>query len=642
MVHERKSAIAAGIALFLLAALVLLTWAWRPPGPGPPPEVAKGRSEAPEEPPPRPARAIPAAGEAPVAGSASAPAVGTPGPLAEDAGGGHRPQGTVLDADRRPVKDALVSVSLDGRILAAVRTGPDGTFLLPPVRIEAENGQRFVITFLAKDGRGRTARLTARFWCTFEPGEEKATWLDGLHAGSLVLRDAAALDVRVTAGGRPAEGVPVWAEEETSYHSTGAVATDDRGRAHLDDIPVGRWTVFAKAPGCGAGRGSVRVPTGEVLEIPLSTRSLDVEAVDAATGKPVEGVRFLVAERRSREGQRDWRDFFPPLAFPPTDSAGRTRIPDLGEVEVRLTPILPGFEEPPEGTPSVEADAIATTVRVPFHGLRVLRWSLGPGERNPPEGARLVVGEERLLVHPDIPRQSPQEFREGRVEKGEVVVEGLGWGTVDVAALAPDGSLARLFAEAGCERGDPVRFRAPRRLTVVVKDEDGRPVARDVVALQRASGEAMAQPEVTDAEGKVVFAGIYPGEALVCPLASSEYDGVEGPIVDLDEGDRTAEAVVGREFPLVLRFREGGRAHLPPKFGLGLLFPGTDFRGEPRGGDPRKTGEDPDRGEVRLLVRAHAPGKPVVLLVTIPGRDPIRRDVAPPEKGAEATVEIDQ
>ena len=636
-----RRAVAAGVAVAAVVLLLFLLWP-RPAGDGGGANGVAGPGT------PAPATAGAPALPSRSAGTENPGATAPPFPAKEGEGtsggaadGGHGAHGRLVDADRRTAADVPVVLLLDGKTLAEARTGPDGEFRLPEIRVKAEGRSHFVFLVVARDGRGRAARDLLRMGVSFDPGEEREFTVSHTGLGTLVLREAAPLLVRVTAGGTPVEGAAVWAEEEApGLPGTEAAASARDGVARIEDVPSGRWTVFAKAPGRGAGRVSADLPARCPVEVALSPRSLDVEAVDAGTGKPLEGVRFAVAQRRTRDGKEDWEEFFPPLDPPPTDSAGRTRIPDLGEVAVRLRPIPAGLEEPVEGTDPVDVDAGAAAVRVPVRGLRTVRWPVLGGERTPPpDGSVLVYGEERLLQDVTLP-WAAMEGREGRVEKGEVVVGGLGWGGYRALARAPDGSLARLEAAPNAERGPPVRFLAPRRLTVVVRDEDGKPVP-DPVALLAPDGEAVALPHLPEAEGRTVFDGLYAGDVVVCALARTEWGGAEVARVDLAAGDRTLEAVVGRAFTLVVRFREGGRPRIPASREILLLTPGPDIRGQPHSESPEETGEDAARGDVRLRVRPHAPGKPVVLRVTIPGREPIRREVLPPPAGEEAVVAMD-
>jgi hypothetical protein len=112
--------------------------------------------------------------------------------------------------------------------------------------------------------------------------------------------------------------------------------------------------------------------------------------------------------------------------------------------------------------------------------------------------------------------------------------------------------------------------------------------------------------------------------------------------VDRAEGDRTVESVVGREFPLVARFRVGGRPRIPEAYEMRLLTPGPDVRGERHWEFPDDPAEDAEQGEVRFPARPHAPGRTVILQVVLPGREPIRREATPPPgPGGESVVEFD-
>lgn len=549
--------------------------------------------------------------------------------------------GRVVRADRSPAADLSVTVSLDGKVLAEVRTGADGGYLFPPMEVPAGDRKHFVFTYAVKDEKGFGARDTLRMGVVFDPDEERTLTLGGCGMQTLVLRDAGIIVVSVSTGDAPVEGATVWAEEEVpTFPSTGPETTDPEGLALIRDVPHGVWTVFARSPGHGSGRSRGSVPSGGPVLVTLSPRVLEIEAVDASTGVPVEGVRFQISERREIRGVFTWEATFPPVEPPPTDSAGRTRLEEAGEVELSLRPIPRGREDPVEGTKPVEVEARATTVRVPVPSLRTVSWPVEAGERGvPQEGTVFALGEERHLVHPVWGARGDPRW-EGTMRGGSLVVTGIDPGPFRALARAPDGSLARLEAAADSDRGSRIQFLAPRRLVVRVKDEDGRNV-RDPVALLDPSGEAVAQPELPDEEGKTVFEAIYAGEVVVCALARIEWGGAEVARVDLAAGDRTVEAVVGRAFTIVASFRIGGKARLPEEYELRWLTPGPPVRGQPHEESVDDPVEDAAAGTLRLRVRPWAPGKAVTLQVTVPGRKPVVREILPPAAGGEVAVDID-
>jgi hypothetical protein len=111
--------------------------------------------------------------------------------------------------------------------------------------------------------------------------------------------------------------------------------------------------------------------------------------------------------------------------------------------------------------------------------------------------------------------------------------------------------------------------------------------------------------------------------------------------VDLANGDRTVEAVVGRMFKVEVRFSLGGKARLPEEYEIRWLTPGPPVRGRPHEEMVDKSAEDAAAGTLRIYVRPSSPGAPVSLQVTIPGCQPLTREIRPPAAGGEVAVDID-
>jgi hypothetical protein len=481
-------------------------------------------------------------------------------------------------------------------------------------------------------------------------GEEQETWLGGSGMGVMVLRPATTLDVLVTSGGAPVAGARTWAEEETPFRPrTEDARTDDRGRARLEWIPEGAWTVHAEAP--GAGRGSVRVaaPAAGPVAVALANRTLEVEVAEEGTGTPVEGAGLFVWTRRHDGTEETWDEEWPPPAIPPTDSAGRTRILGRGFEPLRLAAVLPGEREARADAPRVDVAPDSVHARVTLRRARTVRWEVRDGERpRPAEGAEVRVAEARLFSHPFFAEALAGEddlaswgARRGRIDGRDLVVDGLDGREVRLVARSPDGSLALLRAAAGAGRGEPTRFLLPRRLEVVVRDEDGRPVTDFAAVLKDADGEPLASSNPPDRDGRIAFETLPATEAAVCVLARWDLGGGEALRVDLAGGDREAEVVVGRPFSVVVRVRVDGKPRLPAEHRLLRLLPGPG-RG-PLGVEEVvfDAAEDATKGEVRFAVRPLVPGGTVTLELRVPGRDPLRREAVPPPGGGEAVVEFD-
>ncbi|NUN51988.1 MAG: carboxypeptidase regulatory-like domain-containing protein [Planctomycetaceae bacterium] len=648
----KKAAMAAAV----LAAILL--WWTRPGGEGDPAPVipappailvSEGTDAARLQGvhvPPTPAVAGVEAPEGVPLASATGGAAASPFGFVPTTGGLHSGGvfGRLVDEERRPVAGASVTLLLGGRLLGSADSGGEGEFFLPPVPIEAEGATHFRYLLLAADGKGRAARAQAMVTMTTDPGEWSgegaAVMLPHMSMGTLTLRKAFPVEVLVTAGGVPVGGALVAAEEPGGRAGTGEFPTDPEGRARLESIPGGDWILRARGSGLGTGRILARVPAGDAIRIPLALRPLEIEVRDAATESPVEGVRLLVSRPVPGAEEGAWRTDFPPLLSPPSDSAGRILIADAGEGPLRLFPVRAGKEEPEAGVDPVEVAAGEGRVRVPLaQGIR-LRWTPAFGDRDPPpEGSRVEVALGNDAMD-GILLLGYGEVREARVEGGSLLLDGVEDIGPFAVARAPDGALARL-APPGREADPPAaRFFTPRKLSVSVRDEDGRHVP-GLVALLTPQGASLAHPQELDGEGRITFRGLLPETVAVCVLARTQWGGAEAARVDLTAGDGSVEAVVGREFLLRIRVRTGGKPGLPGEYELRLLTPGPACRGEPHFEYAEEAEEAPAAGEIRIRVRPHAPGAAVKVALRAKGGAWREAEVRPPAAGGEAEAAIE-
>ena len=582
-----------------------------------------------------------AAGAGAAAASPTTEAPAPEAPAAEATPGHPGLIGAVFDGERRPAAGARVRLLLPDGQERECRAAEDGSFRLVPPRVRVRGRARVAI--VATDARGLVG------WATTDVGfadaEPPEGWvMPGLAGIEIVLRQSCSVQVRVVSGGAPVEGAIVRAETEDAIPAKSAdLRTAADGTVLLESFPAGDWTILARAPGRGRGKTRVRLPhQGEgPVEVALSSRTVEVEVVAAGTGRPVEGATIHVREEWFRGGKPMlMSDFGSPIRPPPTDSSGRTRLEGVATDEpLEVLPVPPGESFPPEGTVPVRVEPGATAVRLELAAKRRVRWPLVAGERPvPPDGTEVRIVEASTLRMMDL---GLGDRFAARVAGGEITLEGSGGRSLSLVAVAPDGSLARLRAAAGAERGEPASFADPKALEVVVRDEDGAAVTDSIVMLKDEEGEPLATMEAPDATGTTRFEGLPAGAVVVCALAHWDYGGAEVARTRLTEARGKIEVVVGRPIPVRARVRIGGKPRLPEKFELLVRYPGPAPFEELCHEQVRDGAEDAERGEVRFSVRPHAPGKPVRLELRVPGRGEHGAEVRPVAAGGEAVVEFD-
>jgi hypothetical protein len=257
----------------------------------------------------------------------------------------------------------------------------------------------------------------------------------------------------------------------------------------------------------------------------------------------------------------------------------------------------------------------------------------------PPDGTRIDILEANLVRFREL---GLGRAIEGRIEGGVLRAEGFGGRALNLVGIAPDGSLARLRAAEGEEKGEPASFAEARTLVVVVKGEDGAPVQDACIVIKDDAGEPLTKLELPNAEGKFTFSGVPAGLVVVCPLAHWDYGGAEAARLELKEETTRIEVVVGNAMEVGVRIRVAGKPRLPERMDLHLKYPGPGPLDGLLNFEPLlEKKEDPERGEVRFTARPHAPGKPLVLELTVPGSEPRRAEVKPPAAGEVAWGEFD-
>ena len=384
-----------------------------------------------------------------------------------------------------------------------------------------------------------------------------------------------ALDVRVVfpTGATPPARVWVFAAPEWDTPIDAAPQpTDAEGRVQLVDLPEGTLRILALAKGSGRGQAWVTLPrdaTGPlVLELPPE-RVVTVEVVDAESGAGIAGAEVRVSETVRPPGISYVMtvDYAPAFPRSTTDAMGHLILEGLAPGGwIRLAANAEGYPQVPArrsefGTARLETSA--TSVQIALPRGRTVRWPIDTTwAEPPPDGTPVVI---RPATHDQA--HTTETPTQGVIEGGELGVAGWPPGPIQGLGVLPDGMIGRLFARAGEKGGAPITFFPARRIVVVARYRDCAPAAGFYVNVHNEGNVQMAPSLKTDAEGRVVFEGLYGGKQsrVRVSLCESAVSFVGHPIgiVDLEKGDGHLEATVERMREAVLHFRAGGLPLVP-------------------------------------------------------------------------------
>lgn len=540
-------------------------------------------------------------------------------------------RGRTVDERRFPIAGAAVVLVSDGATLGGgAATGADGRFELATTLADGASLRGVLLRAAAADGRVALETLRDLL------GSE-------IDVGTLVLAAGAVLRVRAVAGEAPVPGARIAVELPPYRAATAAVAlADAAGTAAFAHLPAGVAYLVASAPGAAGVRQVLLPDEGDVAVELRPTRVFEVAVVDAADGAPVAGARLCVRELLALPAGDDpkdtmigevnlWRPV--PLLETASDAAGRARLAGLPagarlglEVSHDGYAAIPG--PPPHSPVMLKDSAGVVTVELRRLQFRTVRFPVAAGEVPAPAAGTVVQlrGAARSRYGRDAGPSA------GAMGQGEVVVEGLD-GSGAFLAVAPDGSLARLWVKEGATAGAPTSFMKPRAIDVRVRNADGHPApGARVSALDQGNNEVGAIV-ATDADGRARIEGLYPQlvSLWVAPPGARGI-GSERASVDLETGDGALEITLERQATFRMRVRIDGEPRLPADFrvGSGRL-------------SSRVLEEVPERGELRVGLDIGSEQEGEELRVFIRGRDSLAGSalVVPVLGGADPVVEID-
>jgi hypothetical protein len=575
----------------------------------------------------------------PVVRDAESPAPSASEPTPSDS---VRAIGRVVDDRRQPVIGASVLLRRPAQDDAAQTTGQAGRFEFSLARPRFE--RREVLFAFVVDGN-RVGIAETSF--VEKDGPLAA---DPVDFGAIVVRDGGALHVRALASDdKPVADAVVQAQLGETWRLGPRATTDAAGLATFAALPIGPVRLVATALDGSAGTGIARIDASapnEAMVRLAPTRDVDVVVRDLE-GQPIEGALVAVVERRLVDdqgvvgfvGRSEGGLAFEPTPSP-TDEQGRTRVrglrPDLGGW---ITASKEGFESSHERSrpTSIALPTEIAPIQLALQrpSPRVLRWHVRPGAAPvPPDGSVIRL---QKVSRSEFPGTIPPPSQ-GRMEGGDLVVDSIVFGSPLTAwAVAPDDSIAYV-SDPNYSRGEStIEFAPSRSLTVVLRDEGGRPLAGWLVAASvdprpRNRFEGNDLLERTDADGRATFRRLAPQHRVVRALYDDRSSSIQVGDADLESGDVTLEATVPARFETILSIRIDGEPRLPASYELSAW-----------GGVARAaTEEDPDRGELHVFFQrdAHPVARTLLLQAAgfVTARVPI---VEPPPDAPPAVIAVE-
>lgn len=530
------------------------------------------------------------------------------------AAGSVRVAGRVVDESRRPVAGArVVGCTTCGRS-DEVATDADGRFEVDVAVPAASQGWRALFLWAAAGTK------TAYTFVGLGISGQEVSRVD---APTLVLVEGQPLDVLAVRAAQPVPGARVLLLVHGMVLLEGT--TNELGRWHVPILPAGSWSVLVQGqqPGQGRAGKGIAIPRKDVdepLEIDIGEEfQLEVSVRDKQSGLPIVGAEVFVGDQFTPAPPQG-SGYLPKPPPAITDETGVAIVTRLGEgLPITVTAAAKGY---PPATPwqhvnmTVAAKG-ARSVKLELEGHRTVRFPIGKGEETQPsEGAVLTAELTRMWGW----FSGNNEPLVARVERGDVVVEGLppSWasGTIRTA----DGLLANFHAQPKTEKGSPVVFERGMGLVVRVVDGEGKPVPRVILLMaDRTNNNVFTPPVETDKEGLATFAQVGYKSAMLRRLESAQSNWWQAPVVaqpDLDKIEGVYEvklAAIGR---VVLDVRLSGVAKLPAQFTLlvgNVAVPAAGIAEDPEAATiafdlPPVSGEPAVR-KIVLHASGHLPGE---------------------------------
>jgi RNA polymerase sigma-70 factor (ECF subfamily) len=257
---------------------------------------------------------------------------------------------------------------------------------------------------------------------------------------------------------------------------------------------------------------------------------------------------------------------------------------------------------------------------------RTIRWRVVGGEVPiPPPGSVLAVERDRGAM------SLPAGMTGVRVDGDDLVAEGVGRGTVQGYAVAPDGARAKLFAKDGDARGADTSFLRERSIEVTLVEPNGSPAVGVALQLRNQGNNVIRSGVQTDAGGRAVFAGLSPDAGLLdVVIGASPYMNRWLGTLNTKPGDVHVTWTVPAARDVTLRVSVDGERRIPPKCGVSTSEASVDDRqdDDARGDIRLRLRPDRDGAEIRAAIGAE--GRTSAFFTVPAGHDPATVDVAIP------------
>jgi hypothetical protein len=446
--------------------------------------------------------------------------------------------------------------------------------------------------------------------------------------GTVQLGAEGSLGVHVTHAGADVEGAAVrlsvipqgWSGYRASMPLVDA-NTDAGGRARFDHVPCGPVCVVASSLQSGRGICDAVVPAGADCEVDLTRRDVDVFVKASDTGKGVAGARLDARWLRRSGTVSVSSDSDPQPGLAPTDAEGQTRIVVGEKDELVLGVRAEGYATQTE----IRVRAGQRELTIQMVRKIGFAWPIVVGELlPPPEGTE-------IRLRPKIGSGRNDVVATGTMMGSDLVVHGIEPGLFSAVAVAPDGSLASLWADTTEGRGRPTSFVRPRSIDVRITEE-GMPAEGVYILALNLGNNAFGPPVPTDSAGHVVLTDFEGGPVAVHLVSGPDVRYPEHLLatVNLDAGDARATADVPRARTIVASVTVDGVPGLPPVFYIG-----------PASGMLAGMERDSDSGTATLRVRPEKPLAPITLNTIAPGYLPVRVEVPGAAWNEPAHVDIE-
>jgi hypothetical protein len=533
----------------------------------------------------------------------------------------------------------------------AATTGADGSFRIELPAKEADeepedDGLYPLFSFLVTTPDRKVGSATERLPLKDEGRRETPL------REAIVVAPGGRLVAEVRDGEGPVPGATLELRGSRDLWTIASALIDPDGHAILDPAPIGDFDLFVKQSGRGRATVGAKVEPEKKFEAHVKLRklrTLAVDVVDRESGEPIAGASLSVmrlkesSDSRGRASLQWYEDF---VAEPRrSDAHGHLELRDLEEESVLcLTPRAPHYVEivPDRSVPpglggrnsspidlpwkQVSADAGSIRIEMARPRIQTLRWKIVPGSApTPPDGTALNLE----WVDTSAPRRRlASDARRAVVRDGTIGVDleiqpsyGLqnclsqdsptGW------AVSPDGSIAVLALPRGSDNGI-ASFAPTATLTVKVRTSDGTPYIDELVSVGLESFDGgIASPRATrlwtDGSGVVSFP----------PLVAGRWDVAAGAawrVVELSGRDRSVDLDLPPTTEVVLAITLDGERRLPARWWLWT-----------EGERESKRREDPERGEIHVVVARPSPGHELQLRYSSIDSESIeRRFVLPP------------